>query len=94
MNLKALYGEYLEHSCRYYHLDKPVISDSAYDELCKTLLKHWDEFEHRHKSLCDKSALVAGSGYQLPYTTLLWPIVLLCEKYPDCPLNTILGDKQ
>ena len=89
MNLKAVYGEYLEHSCRYYHMDHSVVDDAYYDGLCKTLLANWDNFEHRHKGLCDESALFAGSGFQLPFTTLLWPVVLLCMAYPDTPLKEV-----
>lgn len=89
MNLKALYGEYLEHSCRYYYLDSAIVDDSYYDGLCQQLLQHWGEFEHKYKKYTDESALFAGSGYQLPFTTMLWPIVQLCLSYPGTPLKEV-----
>lgn len=74
-----LYGEYLEHSCRYYILDQPVIRDSEFDSICKELLERWNEVTHRYKSLTDKSALIAGTGFQMAFT-MPYQIVDLCRR--------------
>lgn len=86
-NLRALYGEYLEHSLRYYILDRPVVSDAYYDDLCKTLLVNWHGFEHRYKHLTDESALSAGSGFQLKAEDLE-PILWMCRLYGN-PLKEV-----
>lgn len=88
--LKHLFGEYLEHSCRYYVFDKPVVSDAYFDAMCQLLLEHWGDFEHVYKHLCDESALAAGTGFQMANT---FPnmIVLLCKRYPDTPLKEAIS---
>lgn len=35
----------------YYCLDKPLLSDGCYDDLCKRAGAEWDRITHRHKSL-------------------------------------------
>lgn len=89
--LRALYGEYLEHSLRYYELDRPVISDSRYDEICNTLLAQWGLVEHKFKYLTDESALYAGSGFQLVGKPELDPILWLCRLNPNVPLQEVYG---
>ena len=54
-------GRYLVHSYIYYHLDGSIISDGKYDEMAKYILEHWNELEHPHKKLIDKSSLEAGT---------------------------------
>ena len=78
------YGEYLEHSVRYYLLDNPVVNDAYFDDLCRRLLSCWGDVTHKLKHLCDESALVAGSGSQLSGPEIE-PIVWLCSVYPDRP---------
>lgn len=89
-NLKSLYGEYLEHSVRYYLLDSPVVSDDHFNYLCTTLLNSWGAFEHKYKGLTDESALFAGSGFQLKAEDVP-QIYLLCKKYPDRPLKEVFA---
>lgn len=89
--LNAVFGEYLEHSIRYYMLDAPVVPDSYFDGLCKTLLAGWDLVTHRYKDMCDESALLAGTGYQVPFHNLD-PIVWLCRQHRE-PLKDVYGIK-
>lgn len=88
--LNAVYGEYLEHSVRYYMLDAPVVSDSYFDSLCTTLLAGWELVTHRYKNMCDESALHAGTGYQVPFHKLD-PIVWMCRQHRATPLKDIYG---
>ena len=88
--LNAVYGEYLEHSIRYYLLDAPVVPDTYFDGLCKTLLAGWELVTHRLKSMCDESALRAGTGFQLPFHKLD-PIVWMCRQHHETPLKDIYG---
>ena len=88
IDLKYLFGEYLEHSCRYYVFDKPVVSDAYFDAVCQVLLANWGNFEHLYKCLCDESALSAGTGFQMA-NTIPNHIVLLCKRYPDVPLKEV-----
>ncbi|MPQ71465.1 hypothetical protein [Pseudomonas sp. MWU12-2323] len=90
--INAVFGEYLEHSIRYYMLDSPVVSDGYFDELCKALLAGWEAITHRYKHMSDKSALSAGTGFQLPFHNLD-AIVWLCRRHPETPLKDIYGIK-
>lgn len=66
MPLRCLFSLYLMASFLYYIHDLPSPwSDHQYDAACKRLLKHWNDFEHPHKSLTDESALRAGSGFHI-----------------------------
>lgn len=56
---------YLMCSYLYYIRNKSIISDETYDQMAKTLLKHWDRFEHQHKHLVSKEDLEAGTLYHL-----------------------------
>ncbi len=88
--LNATYGEYLEHSIRYYLLDAPVVPDTYFDGLCKTLLAGWELVTHRFKHMCDESALRAGTGFQLPFHKLD-PIVWMCRQHHETALKDIYG---
>lgn len=87
-----MFGEYLEHSIRYYILDSPVVGDGYFDELCQVLLANWGNFNHRYKSLCDESALTAGSGFQIKSEDVP-QIVLLCRKH-NRPLKEVFADER
>ena len=89
-SLNSVYGEYLEHSIRYYVLDAPVVPDSYFDGLCKTLLTGWEFVTHRYKDMCDTSALHAGTGFQVPFHKLD-PIVWMCRQHQETPLKDIYG---
>lgn len=86
--LRRRYGEYLEHSIRYYIMDDAVVSDQYYDELCKELLANWGAFDHRYKHLTDESALFAGSGFQIKAEDVP-QVYILCQRYPDKPLKEV-----
>ena len=87
----ALYGEYLEHSYRYYWMNAAVITDHEYDELCRRLLEHWQIVTHRLKHLTDESALRAGTGYQLRVESLPAPFARLIERNPNVPLRFVFA---
>jgi hypothetical protein len=57
---------YLMSIYSYYHLDESLLGDDAYDMLCVRLDVLWDTIEHPHKHLVDRSALGAGTGFQIP----------------------------
>lgn len=62
----VLVATYLMSSYLYYEHDEAVISDEAYDALCKRLLESqlmWAN--HQHARLVDTEALKAGTGYHL-----------------------------
>lgn len=92
VQLNAVYGEYLEHSIRYYLLDSPVVPDSYFDKLCQALLAGWALVTHRHKHMSDESALNAGTGFQLPFHQLDH-IVWLCRQNPGQPLKSVFNLK-
>lgn len=56
---------YLASSYAYYLRYESLLSDECYDNLCKYIYENWDSLEHQHKNLLDKSALTAGTGYQI-----------------------------
>ena len=56
---------YLMASYCYYCLDKTIMPDADFDGICLRLLKEFDNIEHRHKYLIDKSALEAGTGFHI-----------------------------
>lgn len=87
----ALYGEYLEHSYRYYMLNAPVISDHEFDDICRRLLPHWPIVTHRLKPLTDESALRAGTGFQLRVESLPVPFARLIERNPNVPLRFVFA---
>jgi hypothetical protein len=52
---------YLMASWLYYWQDDSVMTDHAFDYMCKCLLAEFDNFEHIHKHLIDKESLEAGT---------------------------------
>lgn len=64
-NLKSLLQAYLMTSYLYYSMNVSVILDDLYDLIAKTLLAHYDQFEHQHKHLVSKADLEAGTLYHL-----------------------------
>lgn len=91
LNLRRLYGEYLEHSLRYYEFDHAIVPDSYFDEICQILLSSWPQVEHRLKYLTDESALMAGTGFQLTRKSELYHLMWLIKMYPDTPLKEVFG---
>lgn len=65
-----LVPQYLIHSLLYYQLGDSVITDSEFDDLCHTILDHWDEINHPHKRFLTKEDMTAGTGFALPFAEL------------------------
>jgi len=72
MTIESVYSHYLMSSYLYYERF-PVVpwSDSQFDMACQRLLREWDSFEHIHKSLCDREALKAETGFNIKYPTVV-----------------------
>lgn len=60
-NINLMVPWYLMASYAYYIEDEPILTDSFYDNLAKTILAVWDDITHRHRDVINKDALVAGS---------------------------------
>ena len=63
-----LISQYLIHSYLYYGCSVSLMPDHEYDQLCRDLLRRWDEVEaceHDHARLLELDALKAGSGYHI-----------------------------
>jgi hypothetical protein len=54
---------YLMCSYTYYELDFPLVGDSFFDKMAKTLLKSYDSISHPHKKLITKGMLEAGTYF-------------------------------
>lgn len=52
---------YLMSAYTYYAMDVCIISDGAFDELAKFLLKNWSKIKHQHKRFITKADLKAGT---------------------------------
>lgn len=65
LDSKCLVQHYLMSSYAYGFLNRTYMDDHAYDRLCKRLQDEFDSIEHRHKSLIDKDALSATTGYYI-----------------------------
>lgn len=91
IELKSLYGEYMEYSIRYYLFDESVVSDDRFDEICKILLENWNNFEHRFKYLTDESALEAGTGYQFGWDSAPLQVIDLVRQYPNRRLKDVFN---
>jgi aromatic ring hydroxylase len=62
---------YMMSSYLYYEKDKQVLTDGMFDQMCKKILKTWDQIDHPHKKLIDKESLEAGTGYYIKYTNMI-----------------------
>lgn len=45
--------------------DNPILSDGAWDELCKRLKLQWNNIRHRHKWLIDRHQLITGTAHYM-----------------------------
>lgn len=52
---------YLMASYAYYVEDEPILSDSFFDEMGKTMIAVWDDIEHMHKHHITLDDLRAGT---------------------------------
>ena len=64
-SLGLMLQRYLVASYGYYILGVSVMDDCEYDQLARTLLERWDDFEHMHKHLVTRGDLEAGTLYRL-----------------------------
>lgn len=62
---------YLVSSYLYYNLNRSVITDHEFDQLCKELDAGWDTFEHQHKHCTCREDMVAGTGYANEYPLMV-----------------------
>ena len=60
-NINMMVPWYLMAAYAYYEQDNPILSDSFFDDLAKTLLAVWDDVEHRHKQYITTDMLNAGT---------------------------------
>ena len=60
-NINMAVPWYIMAAYAYYVEDDPILSDSRFDRLAKTMLENWDKIEHMHKHLITKSDLEAGT---------------------------------
>ena len=61
---------YLMMSYAYYEEDKPIASDSTFDEVSKLMLENWKKIKHPHKKLINLDNLKAGT-YLGKYPTIV-----------------------
>ena len=59
--MKNPIAKYLMCAYAYYVEDRPLISDSEFDLLAKSILENYDSIEHPHKSYVTKGDLEAGT---------------------------------
>jgi NAD-dependent DNA ligase len=59
--MKNPIAKYLMCAYAYYVEDKPLITDTEFDELSQHILANYDEIEHHHKYLVTKDDLKAGT---------------------------------
>lgn len=52
---------YLSAAYAYYHLDRPFLSDGAFDFLAKVMVNNWPSIAHRHKHLITEDDLRGGT---------------------------------
>lgn len=52
---------YLMAAYAYYVEDNPILSDSRFDRMARSMLERWDEIEHHHKHLITEQDLKAGT---------------------------------
>jgi len=60
-NENMLVPWYLMAAYAYYEEDDPIISDSLFDRICKSILDNWDSIQHYHKKYLSKEMLEAGT---------------------------------
>ena len=65
----------------YYHRYDSIFEDVDFDKMMSYTLKHYDNLEHKYKSLVTKDDLQAGSLFALPVDKYPMGIVRLAEHY-------------
>lgn len=65
-NINLAVPWFLMTSWLYYHKDINIISDVAFDRLCRIIDESWSDIKHNHKHLIRRSDMKAGTGYSIP----------------------------
>lgn len=60
-NINMTVPWYLMAALAYYEEDDPILEDTTFDALAKTMLGSWDQIEHSHKELITEGDLRAGT---------------------------------
>ena len=71
MHPNKLISWFMIASYAYYHLDSSVMSDYDFDYLVKRIIDNWEDINHPHKNLIEKSNLDAGSGYDINFPLMV-----------------------
>lgn len=78
-NSNMLVPWFLMASYAYYEEDDPILSDEMFDMLGKEIAKQWDEIDHHHKHLIDRTA--TNTGHYIEYPTIVkYALVSLREE--------------
>ena len=67
LDKEKLVPYYLMSCFLYYEKHANVLSDPAFDQVCRRLDAEWDDIEHYHKDLIDREQLQAASGYAMDF---------------------------
>lgn len=80
-NKKSMIGWLLMASWLYYHKPnmEPILGDTTFDKAAKWLYEHFDEVDHKYKSLITKDDLKAGSLYSIGSYDYPLPIIHIAE---------------
>ena len=55
----------------YYHMNRSVITNDEYDQLCVDLAAGWKTGKHQHKHLVSLEDLEAVTGYAIKYPNMV-----------------------
>lgn len=81
---------YLMASHAYHWMDRLIISNALYDEICRRLLTEWDTITHHHKRFIDHNALACCTGNYLTEDRMppraFWALQHLLR--PDSPVTS------
>ena len=78
-----LIPQYLVHSLLYYILEDSVLDDAVFDRMCATILAHWDEIDHPHKTFVSRADMQAGTGFALAFRNLPQVVWVLAHKFNE-----------
>lgn len=62
---------YLMTSFLYYHMNRSVITNDEYDQLCVDLAAGWRTGKHQHKHVVTLADLEAVTGYAIKYPSMV-----------------------
>jgi len=62
---------YIMAAYAYYVQDNPLLTDYAFDNLAKTMIKHWPEITHRHKYFITLDELRAGTLLRRDFPSII-----------------------